>query len=557
MQPEANARQRVVILGGGFGGVYCARYLRRYAADKVDVELISQNNYFVFQPLLPEVASGIISAPDAVTSLRLLLPRVKVRMAEVRDIDLQQKIVHIVQGSKRNPLRVSYDHLVIAFGQKTDLSRYPGFEDHSRTMRDLADAHSLRNHIIECLEHADITEDKALKRRLLTFVVAGGGFSGVETLGELMDMVRRTRRHYPNIDEKEIRGILVQRGQRILPELPPKLGEFARRNLERRGLEIRLGASLRSATATAVFLGDGERIETSTLLTTVGNGPSPLVQKLGLPMQRGKIETDAMLRVKGHDTVWAVGDAALITQPDREGKSPEVAPPTAQFAVREARCAARNIALALDDKPLAAFRYRPLGALASLGNYNGVAEIAGVRLSGLFAWLLWRGIYIGMLPSFSTRLRVALNWLFDYFLPRSIVQIANSEPAAARYMCFARGDIVCKPGQILDGFYTVVDGQLESRITSDDPDGEDVVQLIGPGDHWGERSLAGNATVQGTLVSREDTRVLVLRRQDFSNLCAALPVVDRYFKTISRDSYPRSLRTALDAIPPAPHAAPE
>ncbi|MEH6518909.1 MAG: FAD-dependent oxidoreductase [Halioglobus sp.] len=532
---------RIVILGGGFGGVYCARYLRRYAPHNVEIELINATNYFVFQPLLPEVASGIISAPDAVTSLRLLLPGVKVRMAEVRDIDLENRWVHIVQGSKRYPLKVDYHHLVIALGQKTDLSRFPGFEEHSRTMRDLADAHGLRNHIIQCMEHADITEDEELKRRLLTFVVAGGGFSGVETMGEVMEMVRRTLKHYPNIQGSEVRGLLVQRGQRILPELPEKLGEYALKKLQKRGVDVLLGTSLKSATATAVFLDNGERIEASTLVTTVGNGPLPIIQRLGVDLVRGKIPTDAMLRVSGYNNVWALGDAALVKQAANGSTEPDIAPPTAQFAAREAKCVARNLAATLMEKTLQPFHYRPLGALASLGNYQGVAEIAGVRVSGLLAWLLWRGAYISMLPGFSTRLRVALNWLFDYFLPRNIVQISNREHSAAQFYHYAKGDIVCKAGQLIDGFYAVVDGALESRVP-DAAMGEDFVRLIGPGDHWGERCLVEDLTIQGTLVALEHSRVLVLKKSDFTNICAALPVVDQYFKGIPEKIYPHSLR---------------
>lgn len=537
---------RIVIIGGGFGGAFTAKYLRRHAPRDWDIELINSTNYFVFQPLLPEVASGTISAPDAVTPLRHMLPGVKVRMADVVGVSRKNREVCFLQGSKRVPLSIGYDHLVIAIGQQTNLARTPGFEEHSLRMRDLADAHTLRNHVIQCLEHADVTEDADLKRRLLTFVVAGGGFSGVETIGELLEMIHRTLKSYPNIRSEEIRALLVQRGQRILPELLPRLGEYAQRKLGGRGVDVLLGTSIQSATATAVYLDDGSCIETESLVTTVGNGPRPVAETLGIDLQRGKIPVDEYLQVSESSRVWCLGDAALIPLGGNEVERPEYAPPTAQFAVREARCVAKNIIAAQKQESLTPFAYRPMGTLASIGNYKAVAEVFGVRISGLIAWLLWRGLYIGMLPGFSTRLRVALNWFFDYFLPRSIVQIANSNQRATSYRCYARGDVVYRPGQLVDGLYTIVSGYLESRIP-DPTTGEDFVRLIGEGDHWGERSLSGRFETQGTLTAVEDSRVMILEQADFRNLRAAFPPLNDYFNRISDEIYAPALRR-----PPTP-----
>ena len=534
-------KTRVVIVGGGFGGAFTARYLRRYASRDWDIELINSTNYFVFQPLLPEVASGTISAPDAVTPLRHMLPGVKVRMADVVGVNREDQKVELLQGSKRFPLTARYDHLVIAVGQKTDLARTSGFREHSYCMRDLADAHVLRNHVIQCLEHADVTKDSELKRRLLTFVVAGGGFSGVETIGEMLEMINRALKFYPNVQASEIRAVLVQRGQRILPELSARLSEYAQRKLAGRNVRIMVGASIQSATATAVYLDDGSCIDTHTLITTVGNGPRPVAETLGIELVRGKIPVDEYLRVPETDRIWCIGDAALIPINQGDGGEREYAPPTAQFAVREARCVAKNIIAVQLQKSPTAFSYKPRGTLASIGNYKAVAEVFGVRLSGLSAWLLWRSFYIGMLPGFSTRLRVALNWLFDYFLPRSIVQIANHRQPATSYRCYARGDVVCKPGQIVDGLYTVVSGYLESRVPNP-ATGEDFVRLIGEGDHWGERSLTGRFETQGTLTAVEDTRVLILGEEDFRNLRSTFPPLDEYFKHVGEKIYAPALR---------------
>ena len=532
--------QRIVIVGGGFGGAFAAKFLSRYSASGTQIELLNKDNYFVFQPLLPEVASGTINAPDAVTPLRYLLPNVRLRMAQVTGIDFERRCVTVLQGSKRLPQTVDYDHLVLAMGQRTLLDLFPGFREHSMCMRNLADAHELRNKVIRRLEHADITKHKELKRRLLTFVVAGGGFSGVETIGELIEMIRRTLKFYPNVAPEDIRAVLIQRDSRILPELPPRLGEYAAKALGKRNVEVVCNASISSASASAVYLEDGTRIECGLLITTVGNGPHPFTESLGLPLERGKIAVDQHLRVPGFDNVWALGDAALVPIGEADG-DPQYAPPTAQFATAEARCLAKNIAATQAGKPLRPFHFKPKGSLASIGNYRGVAQVFGVRLTGLLAWMLWRFLYIGMLPGFSTRLRVALNWLFDYFLPRSIVQIENRGDSTTHYRRYVKGDVLSGPGQIPDGFYTVVEGCLESRIP-DPSGGEDFVRVIGPGDHWGERTISEGFLTKGTLTATEDTRVLVLAPADFRNLCDAFPAMDDYFKSISDKIYAPALR---------------
>ena len=532
---------RIVIVGGGFGGAFAAKHLRKTVAKGTEIDLLNDQNYFVFQPLLPEVASGTINAPDAVAPLRYLLPNVRLRMAQVTSVDFDNRAVTYLQGSKRRPQTLGYDHLVLAMGQRTLLDLFPGFREHSICIRNLADAHELRNKVIRRLEHADITEDADLKRRLLTFVVAGGGFSGVETIGELVEMIRRTLRFYPNVSANDIRAVLIQRDSRILPALPPRLGEYAERALRKRNVEVLCNASIQSATASAVYLDDGSSIDCALLISTVGNGPHPFTESLGVPLERGKLPVDEYLRLKGLDRVWALGDAALVPLPDAADGTPRFAPPTAQFATAEARCLARNVAAAQSGRPMKPFSFSPRGSLASLGNYRGVAEVFGIRLTGLLAWMLWRFLYIGMLPGFSTRLRVALNWLFDYFLPRSIVQIENRGDSTTQYRCYAKGDVVSGPGLIPDGFYTVIEGCLESRIP-EAAGGEDFVRVIGPGDHWGERTITEGYLTQGTLTATEDTRVLVMPPADFRNLCDAFPAMDDYFASISDKIYAPSLR---------------
>lgn len=539
------SKRRVVIVGGGFGGAFAAKYLHRYGGRDFDIELINSNNYFVFQPLLPEVVSGTISAPDAVTPLRAMLPGVKVRMAEVTKVDMVAREIRLLQGSRRFPQTVNYDHLVIAVGQKTDMTLSPGLAAHALCVRDLAGAHELRNQVIKCLEHADITPDADVRRRLLTFVVAGGGFSGVETIGELVEMIRRTLRFYPNVSESDIRAILVQRGERILPELSAKLAEYAGKKLGNRNVQILLNTRVVAATAKDVYFDDGSRVPTDTLVITAGSSARPLTMSLGLELQRGKVVVDQYLRVPDRENVWCIGDAAMIPLPSGVNDQLRFAPPTAQFAVREAKVLAKNIVAIRKGKDLQAFAYTPKGSLASIGNYKAVAELSSVRVSGLLAWLLWRSLYIGMLPGFSTRLRVALNWLFDYFLPRSIVQISNNPGAATTYRHYAAGDVICRPGQTIDGLYTVIAGSMESRIQNETGH-DDFVRVFGPGEHWGERSLARDTLAKGTLTATAQTQVLVLQRSDFLSLSAAFPALNEYFKSINDETYAPSLRSTAE-----------
>jgi NADH dehydrogenase len=530
-------KSKVVIIGGGFGGGFAAKYLHKYAAAEIEVELISQRNYFVFQPLLPEIASGTLNAQDAVTPLRLMLPQVKIRLAEVKSIDFAQKVITVLQGRKTVVVQVPYDHVVIATGQVTDLSMFPGFTQHSMTMNDLADAQRLRNHVIQCLELADITLNAQLKKAALTFVVAGGGFSGVETMGELVEMIRRTLHRYPNIAPEEIKPILIQRGDRLLPEMQPELSEYAVQSLIRAGVEVRLKTGISSATAMSLATQDGQSIQCMTTVTTIGNGPSGFLRSLDLQLVKGKIPVNANLEVVDLDNVWALGDAALIPM-EANGKLTDLstyAPPTAQFAVREAQFLAKNILAKVTGQSLQHFHYRPLGALASLGSYRAVATIFGFSLTGLLAWIMWRGLYIGMLPGFSTRLRVALNWLFDYFMPRTIVQMAHAESPGTDYIHYAKGEVVFLPGEVIQGFYTVVTGSFVMEVVDDS--GQCLLKEYLPGDHWGERILQKDIATTGKVVAKEDGVVLVLKSEDFKRLCAEFKPLQDYFASLGEDRY--------------------
>ncbi|MEZ5574003.1 MAG: FAD-dependent oxidoreductase [Halioglobus sp.] len=508
-------KKRVVIIGGGFGGLFTARKLRKICQGELEIELISKINYFVFQPLLPEVAAGTLNPQDAVTPLRTLLKGVHVRLAEVTSVDLEAKQVVLLQGQKKILQRVDYDHLVIATGQVANLSAFPGFESHSLTMKDLSDAYRLRNHVIECMEMADVTRFPEIKERALTFVVAGGGFSGVETMGEMAEMIERILPQYPNIRREEIRMVLIQWGPRILPELPDHLAEYALAQLQKHGVEVWLETGIQSATNQSVYTNDGRSLCTRTIVTTIGNGPSDFVKSLPLKLERGRIAVSRELEVIGMENVWAIGDAALIPL-DSDIDKPTYAPPTAQFAAHEATALAENICRRSRGESLRPFSYEGMGIMASLGGYRGVAELSGKRITGLLAWLIWRVAYIGMLPGIATRIRVALDWVFDYFMPRTIVYMGDTDRPATRYLHYMKGEIVQRANEVPAGFYVVVSGSFEQ--VQQKPGGEPQVHQLHPGDSWGARAIKEERLTHGTITALEDSKLLLVRREDFQRL---------------------------------------
>jgi NADH:quinone reductase (non-electrogenic) len=371
--------RRIVILGGGFGGVFAAKHLRRRAGGDVEIELISRDNFFVFQPLLSEVAGGSIQPADAVSPLRAFLPGVTVRVAEVRKVDFSAKTVHLTVGRGEEITTVPYDQLVIALGQIVDLSRTPGLSDRALIMKDVMDAFRIRNHVLRGLEDADEATDAVRKSRLLTFVVVGGGFTGVEVIGEVQELIHKSLKFHRNLRPEDIRIVLIQHDSRIMTELPAHLAQYATDKLRRRGVEILLNTGVKSATATGVETDGGDVIDAETIIAAIGNAPSQLTRSFPLQLDRGKIVVDRCLRVMGLQDVWALGDNARIPLGDPNEPNVAYAPPLAQFAVREAKVLAQNILAHLKGDTPQPFQYRSLGTMASLGARTGVADILGVR----------------------------------------------------------------------------------------------------------------------------------------------------------------------------------
>lgn len=410
---------RIVVLGGGFGGLHTALHLEKLVGGDPDVEitLVSHDNFFLFTPMLHEVAASDLDITHIVSPIRTLLRKAAVFIGDVQSVDLPRRIVTVSHGFDRHTHELPYDQLVVALGSITNFYGLPGLEQHALTMKSLGDAIHLRNRVIAALEEAD-TECHADPEGLLTFVVAGGGFAGVETVAGINDFIREGLRLYPRIKPERIRLVLVHSGSLILPELGEKLGAYAQHKLAGRGVEILTNAKVAAVTDGGVTLADGRTIRSRLVVWTAGTSPHPLLHELPCPLDRGRILVDATLAVPGWPGVWALGDCAVI--PDRRTGKPH--PPTAQHALREARTAARNIVASLRGEPSASFDFRTIGQLAAIGRRTGVARIFGFNFSGFVAWWLWRTIYLSKLPRIEKKVRVAIDWTLDLIFTKDFVQ---------------------------------------------------------------------------------------------------------------------------------------
>ena len=422
---------RVLIAGGGFAGVETARHLERLTRRRDDVEvwLVSRENFSLFTPLLPEVCSGQLEARHCVTALRSQLRRPSswAVTGEVTAFDANAKQA-IVLGGDGELHRLNYDTLVLALGGETATFGIKGITEYAVGMKTLADAFALRNRIIEMLERADLEQDREQRRGMLTFVIGGAGFSGVETAGEVEDFVRRVRRrYYPKIADAEVEVHVVELKDRVLPEQEPAMGEYAERKMRQRGFVLHLGTALKEVREDGVVIGEDEFIPSRTVVWTGGVQPAPIVREAGVEVDRaGRAVVDATMATS-RDGVWAIGDCARIPNAEREG---EFHAPTAQNAVREAKRLARNIIATIDRRPadVRPFRYAVIGTLASIGHHTGVGKVFGIGVRGWIAWFMWRGYYWSRVPGIGGKARVALDWLLNAIFGSDPVQLKVEYP---------------------------------------------------------------------------------------------------------------------------------
>ena len=429
VNPPKEAK-RIVILGGGFAGMKTAESLEhQFQHDRsVGITLISETNALLFTPMLAEVAGSSLEPSHISTPLRSSLPRTNFIRATVETIDLEKRIVKLVADpsrADRGPREIPYDQMVLALGATSNYLGMTNVQKYALDFKSLLDAIRVRNRVIEMFERADGETNPELRRRLLTFVVAGGGFAGVELAGALNDFGRGILADYPNLRPEDLNVVLVHSREHILPELSESLGRYAQEKMAARGVIFRLNARLKDFQPGVVFLSDGE-IPAETLVWTAGTAPNPLLRALPVERdKRGAVIVENTLAVKDHPGVWALGDCAAVT----DSVTGKPCPPTAQFALREAPVLAKNIHAFWEGRPLRPFHFDSLGSLCVVGHQTACAELSipfarakSVRFSGLLAWAMWRGIYLAKLPGLERKIRVLMDWTVELFFPRDIVQ---------------------------------------------------------------------------------------------------------------------------------------
>jgi NADH dehydrogenase len=411
---------RIVIAGGGFGGLYAARELeRRASGNAARITLLNDGNFLLYAPLLPGVGGGTLDPRHVVVPLREELDRTEVRVGRVTGADPERSVVRFASLDGEEEL--GYDHLVVALGSTSRHPRIPGLAERSLPFKSVADALAVRNHVLARLEHAEELDDDAERAAHLSYVFAGGGYTGVEALAELQDFATDVIRLYPRCAKQGMRWVLVEGEPRIMREVPAPLAEFTTRELERRGIEIKTGIHVDEVRDDSVHLTTGETIRARTLVWTAGITPCDAVAELGLPVgDRGRIETDAEMRVAGHSNVWAIGDAAAVPDPAHPG---DPCPQTAQHALRQGRAVARNVAAALGGGEPRPFDYRTKGIVVGLGRHKGVASLLGLRLRGFPAWFVTRTYHLAAMPGTRRRARLMTDWTLAILFRRDSAEV--------------------------------------------------------------------------------------------------------------------------------------
>ena len=522
---------RILILGGGFAGVKCAQTLRKnLPRETAEILLFNRENHLVFSPLLADAVGSSLSPLDVVVPLREMLPGVLCRTEDVQTIDLDAGEIECdsADGKAR---RITFDHLVLACGSAANLNVVPGMADHAFPLKTVGDATALRSHVLQQLELAEICDDPARRRWHLSFVVVGGGYSGVEVAGEINDLLAGSLQFFANLTAADASVTLIHSRDQILPDIGDELREFARKKMIQSGVRILLNARVQLATPDGVGLGDGTFVPGATIVCTIGSTPPAVLERLKVPKEKGRLLTTPDLRLTGRTNIWAVGDCAHIIN----GADGKPCPPTGQFAERQGRHAAENIIRALRGYEAMSFSYEPVGQLCSIGGHCAVAEMFGRQLSGFLAWFIWRGVYLFKLPSWSRRFQVGFDWAWLLLFPRDLSHLRTNQTDRVTHAHYKPGDVIIRQGDPPTDFYVIEQGEVEvARTTPAHPDGE-VVTVLGPGSFFGEKALLNSEPRSATVRARTDVEVLVLGRNVFAQLSQALaPLRNALAKTLNR-----------------------
>lgn len=490
-----------------------AANLRRNDAEIV---LFNRENHLVFSPLLADAVGSSLNLQDVIVPLRQLLPGVICRTEEVRHLDLDARLLHF-DGPDGTPRTLAYDHVVLACGSVSNLNVVPGMADHAFPLKTVGDAAVLRTQVLQQLERAEVCEDPARRRWLCSFIVVGGGYSGVEAAGEINDLVRGSLRFFTAIRPEDVSVTLLHSREQLLPEISAPLREFARVKMSEAGVTLRLNCRVQHATGEGVGTSDGF-IPGGTIVCTIGNAPAPLVERLASPREKGRLLTSPDLRLPGRAEAWAVGDCALITN----AHDGQPSPPTGQFAERQGRQCAENILRVLHGEPTRPFSFRVLGQLCSIGGHCAVAEILGLRLSGFWAWFTWRGVYLFKLPSWGRRIQVGADWAWLLLFPRDLAHLRTDTTERITRAYYAPGDFIIRQGEPPASFYVIERGEVEVlRADPAHPDGE-VIATLGTGNFFGEQALLNNQPRTASVRARTAVEVVVLGRHVFTTISKSL-----------------------------------
>jgi NADH dehydrogenase len=523
MTSDPNARRsgfegrRVVILGGGYGGTYAAIELQKAAKrGEIFLELVSRDNFFLYYPMLAEVVSGSIEPPHIVNPIRRMIPNMNFHNAEIQGIDVESRHVIIQYPGHTSFSHIPYDHLIISVGNSTDLSALPGMAEHAFPFKTLGDSLFLRNHLIGILERAEVEGDAEQKREMLTFVVAGAGYTGVEVASEINEFMREASKSYAHVDTDEVNVILLQGRERILLELPEDLAEFSHRILERRGIEIRTNCRISGATAQSAILGDGTSIRTRTLVAAVGSAPNRILDSLPCSRDsRGRLIVDENLAVPGYPGIWAVGDCAAVT----DINTGEPAPPTAQFALREGKAVAKNVRALLGNKPLKPFSYKSMGVFVPLGMFTAAAQVMNLKLSGFPAWWLYRTYYLLQLHRLERKLRVVTDWTLSLLFRRDIVRIDINKSDSVFRAHYEPGQIVYRQGDLARSFYIILSGDVQVYRQHNGQEQE--LARLGTGEYFGEMALLTSVAHSASVRAITPIDLLIMNGTDFADFATA------------------------------------
>ena len=524
--------QRIVIIGGGFGGVKCAQtlgaQLRRGDAELI---LFNTENHLVFSPLLADAVGSSLNLLDVIVPLRQLLPGVTCRTEEVQNIDLAANRLEY-EGYDGQPRHLTYDHIVIACGNISNLNVVPGMADHAFPLKTVGDAAVLRTHILSQMEKAEVCDDPVRRRWYLSFVIVGGGYSGVETAGEINDLVRSSRRFYQNIHNDDITVTLIHSRDQLLPEISPQLREFARIKMEQAGVTMKLNARVQLATGEGVGLKD-DFVHGGTIVCTIGSTTAPVVVRLDSPKEKGRLLTAPDMRLQGRRNAWATGDCACIIN----AHDGQPSPPTGQFAERQGRQCAQNIVRVIRGEPTRPFAFKVLGQLCSIGGHSAVAEMMGFKLSGFLAWFTWRGVYLFKLPSWDRRIQVGFDWAWLLFFPRDLSCIKTDVTDRVTHAHYEPGDYIIKQGDPPTSFYVIEKGEVEIvRTSPEKPEGE-VLAVLGAGNFFGEQALLGSQPRSASVRARTPAEIVIMGRHVFSNIAQSLaPLKQALTAAITRRS---------------------